>query len=48
MANKIRVNFHLTQKEHDGLKRLSQIQEVSIASLIRLAVDKYLKSKDGK
>jgi hypothetical protein len=37
-----RVNYHLTTSQIAKLKRLSQKTELSIAELIRRAVDEYL------
>lgn len=41
-----RVDYHLAVDQWERLKRLSEQTSVSVAAHIRLAVDKYLKSKE--
>jgi predicted DNA-binding protein len=43
-----RVNFHLTDKEIEGLEKLSEKTGLSKAELIRRAVDKLLISEKRK
>lgn len=42
-----RVNYHLTVAQHNKLRKLSNESGYAVAVLIRMAVDKYLKS-EGK
>lgn len=37
-----RVNFHLTKKQIKTLKKLSKKENISVARMIRIAIDKYL------
>lgn len=48
IMNKIRVNFHLTKTELNDLKILAQQREVSVASLIRQAIDIFLRKNKDK
>jgi predicted DNA-binding protein len=41
-----RVNFHLTEQQQKLLKKLSKKTGLSVAELIRRAIDAYLKSQD--
>lgn len=41
----IRVNIHLTKQEIEGLKRESQKTGLTVAELVRRAIDKALKDK---
>jgi predicted DNA-binding protein len=47
MPNKKPVTFHLTVDEHDKLKAMSGRTGLSVAEIIRRAVDAYLE-KDAK
>jgi predicted DNA-binding protein len=38
-----RVNYHLTQDQHDRLKRLAESTGITVASHIRQAVNLYLR-----
>ena len=38
-----RVNFHLTDRQRFALQKLSRATGLSVAELIRRAVDQYLK-----
>ena len=42
-----RVNFHLTSLELEALKELSKRSGLSVAELIRRAIDAYLKLEVG-
>ncbi len=45
----VKVNFHLTQKQYDWLKRKSETSGLSIAELIRRALDESrAKEKRGE
>jgi len=41
-----KLNFHLTGPQYDKLKRISQDTGLSLAELLRRAVDCYLKSEE--
>jgi predicted DNA-binding protein len=43
--NKHKVTFYLTEKQYDELKKLSQQTDMSQGYHIRIAVDRYLKTK---
>jgi len=43
-----RVNYHLTQKQIESLKKLSKETGLSVAELIRRAIDEYLEKKGGE
>lgn len=43
-----RVNFHLTMQQIDRLRKLSEREGLSVAELIRRAVDAYLETRDEK
>lgn len=40
-----RVDYHLTLLQYNKLKKLSEETSISVAGHIRMAVDKYLKSR---
>jgi predicted DNA-binding protein len=40
-----RVDYHLTISQHNKLRKLSDETGISVAVYIRMAVDKFLKSK---
>ena len=49
MSNKkIRVNFHLTVSEIESLRALATSTGLSVADLIRRAVDAYLANQQRK
>lgn len=39
-----RVNYHLTLKQIEKLKKLSAKEKIPVAKIIRLAIDRYLES----
>jgi len=43
-----RVNYHLTLKQIKSLKKLSKETGLSVAELIRRAIDDYLEKKGEK
>ena len=43
-----RVNFHLTEKQKEGLDKESKRSGLSVAELIRRAVDNFLSSLSNK
>jgi predicted DNA-binding protein len=43
-----RVNFHLTDEQRDRLRSLSERTGLTVAELIRRAVDAYLEKEEKK
>lgn len=43
-----RVNYHLTEKQLEDLRKASEKSGLSVAELIRRAVDAFLKALRGK
>jgi len=43
-----RVNYHLTAKQLESLRSLKKDTGLSVAELIRRAVDKYIKEQGEK
>ena len=44
----IRVNYHLTVKQIGELKKLSKASGLSVAEIIRRAIDTYLEVKSDE
>jgi len=42
-----RVNYHLTEKQIESLQRVSRETGLSVAELIRRAIDEWLKQVKG-
>ena len=47
-SSMIRVNYHLTKGQVAALKALSRSTGLTVAELIRRAVDQYVKSRKGR
>jgi hypothetical protein len=41
-----RVNYHLTKKQLESLRKLSKATGLSVAEIIRRAVDEYMKRQE--
>lgn len=46
MESKTRINFFITKKQLSCLRQVAKTTDLSVAALIRYAIERYLDTKD--
>lgn len=46
-VSEVRTQIYLTREKHQALRRVARAREISMAHLVREAVDSYLAEHDG-